>query len=79
MIFSKQFWLLYIMNAMSIMSGFFAVNNFKTYGQANGLESDTYLAMVGSAAAICNSSRFMWSWATDYLPYKFVYSLLLML
>ena len=40
MIFSKQFILMYVMNAMSIMTGFFAVNNFKTYGQANGLNSD---------------------------------------
>ena len=71
--------LLYIMNAMSIMTGFFAVNNFKTYGQANGLTNDDYLAILGSAAAICNSMRFLWSWATDYLPYKFVYSFMLCL
>ena len=32
MVCSKQFMLLYFMNAMSIMTGFFAVNNFKTYG-----------------------------------------------
>ena len=76
---SKQFLLLYFMNAMSIMTGFFAVNNFKTFGQANGLNDDSYLAIVGSAAAVCNSSRFMWSWATDYLPYRLVYSILLLI
>ena len=79
MILSKQFILIYIMNAMSIMTGFFAVNNFKTYGQANGLTNDDYLAIVGSAASVCNSVRFLWSWATDYLPYKFVYGFLLIL
>ena len=79
MMCSKQFLTLYFMNAMSIMTGFFAVNNFKTYGQANGLDNDSYLAIVGSAAAVCNSSRFIWSWATDYLPYRIVYSVLLLL
>ena len=79
MICSRQFFLLYIMNAMSVMSGYFAVNNFKTYGQANGLDNDSYLAVVGSLAAVCNSSRFIWSWATDYFPYRAVYSLLLII
>ena len=79
MILSKQFILLYFMNAMSVITGYFAVNNFKTYGQANGLDNDSYLAVVGSIAAVCNSSRFIWSWATDYLPYRFVYSILLLL
>ena len=65
------------MNTMSIMTGFFAVNNFKTYGQANGLTNDDYLAVLGSIAAVCNSIRFLWSWATDYIPYKVVYAFLL--
>ena len=30
-------------------------------------------------AAVCNSIRFLWSWATDYLPYKLVYGFLLIL
>ena len=79
MIFSRQFMLLYFMNAMSIMTGYFAVNNFKTYGQANGLTNDGYLVILGSAAAVCNSMRFLWSWVTDYLPYKIVYSFMLCL
>ena len=79
MIASKQFLLMYIMNAMSIMTGFFAVNNFKTYGQANGLDNEQYLALVGSIASICNAIRFLWSWATDYMPYKLVYGFLLTL
>jgi len=79
MICSTPFILLYVMNAMSIITGFFAVNNFKTYGQANGLTDDNYLALLGSAAAICNSIRFLWSWATDYLPYKIVYGFMLVI
>ena len=67
------------MNMMSVMTGFFAVNNFKTYGQASGLTNDNYLAVLGSVAAVCNSIRFFWSWATDYLPYKTVYAFMLCL
>lgn len=33
--------------------------------------------MLGSFAAICNSIRFLWSWATDYVPYKIVYAFML--
>ena len=29
---TRQFIVLYIMNTFSIMAGFFAINNFKTYG-----------------------------------------------
>ena len=69
--------LIYLMNAMSIMTGFFAVNNYKTYGQANGLTNDDFLAILGSIAAVCNSIRFLWSWTTDYIPYRVVYAVLL--
>ena len=79
MVFSRQFVLIYLMNTMSVMTGFFAVNNFKTYGLANGLTNDDYLAVLGSVAAICNSIRFFWSWATDYIPYKIVYAFMLCL
>ena len=32
MVLSKAFILIYIMNFFSVLSGFFAVNNFKQYG-----------------------------------------------
>ena len=31
MVLTKQFALLYLMNTCSIMSGFFIINNFKSY------------------------------------------------
>ena len=35
--------------------------------------------MIGSISAMFNACRFVWSWATDYLSYKWVYGLLLSL
>ena len=77
MVFSKQFILVYIMNVFSVISGFFAVNNFKKYGQLNGLTNENYLAALGSAAAVFNSIRFCWSMATDYFSYRLVYGIML--
>ena len=79
MIFSQPFVVAYFMNMFSVISGFFAVNNFKKYGQKNGLDSEDYLAWLGSVAAVCNSIRFIWSMATDYLSYKLVYGILLVM
>ena len=77
MVFSRPFIVAYLMNMLSVISGFFAVNNFKKYGQMNGITNENYLAWVGSIAAVFNSSRFVWSTATDYFPYKLVYGILL--
>ena len=77
MVCSEAFVLIYIMNTLSVITGFFAVNNFKPYGQKNGLTNENYLAWLGSIAAVCNSIRFVWSLMTDYLPYKTVYAILL--
>ena len=79
MVFSQPFIICYLMNMLSVISGFFAVNNFKKYGQKNGLDNENYLAMLGSVAAVCNSIRFIWSMATDYLSYKLVYGILLVM
>ena len=67
------------MSFLSIISGFFAVNNFKEYGIKNGLSDENYLAWLGSVASICNSIRFVWSFATDYVSYKAVYGFLLVM
>ena len=79
MIFSRPFLLIYFMNMFSIITGFFAVNNFKIYGQKNGLTDENYLAILGSFAAFCNAIRFLWSYATDFYSYKLVYGILLVL
>ena len=79
MVFSRQFVLIYIMNILSVFTGFFAVNNFKKYGQLNGLTNENYLAALGSVAAVFNSIRFAWSLATDYFSYQLVYSVMLVM
>lgn len=77
MVLSQPFILLYVMNTMSLISGIFAVNNFKSYGQANDITDEKFLAWVGSVAAIMNSIRFVWSAATDHFTYKSVYAILI--
>lgn len=77
MILSQPFIILYIMNTCSIFTGLFAVNNFKTYGQKNGLTNESYLGLLGSLTAVFNSIRFIWSYATDYYSYKLIYGILL--
>lgn len=79
LIFSKQFMLLYLMNSLSILTGLFAINNSKSFGQANGYKNENYLALLGSLASIFNSLRFIWSSGTDYLSYKRVYAVMLLL
>ena len=64
---------------LSVVAGFFTVNNFKRFGQLNGLTNENYLAWVGSAASVFNSIRFVWSLGTDHFPYKLVYGILLIL
>ena len=77
MVFSKPFLLIYLMNTLSLVTGIFTVNNFKTYGQKNGLTNENYLAWLGSFAAALSAIRFIWSTSTDYLSYKTVYAVLL--
>ena len=79
MILSQPFILIFIMNFLSIFSGYFAVNNFKSYGIKQGLTNENFLAWLGSIAAVCNSIRFVWSFATDYFSYKTVYGLMLVI
>jgi len=79
MVFSQQFIVIFIMNTLSVITGFFVVNNFKKYAQLSGLTNEDYLAWVGSIAAVFNAIRFLWSFATDYCSYKVVYSVLLSL
>lgn len=79
MIFSKQFLVLYIMNILSIATGFFTINNFKKFGMLNGLTNENYLAWVGSVGAVMNSMRFVWSALTDKFSYRTIYTILLVM
>ena len=77
MLLSKNFLLLYAMNAMSIFSGFFVLNQTKVYGMENGLTNDKNLALIASIGSIFNALRWVWSWMLDYYNYKQVYGILL--
>ena len=63
---------------MSIFLGFFTVGSYKVYGEEEGMKED-YLAVVGSAGAMFNSIRFIWSGLLDKYSYKKVYGSLLCL
>jgi hypothetical protein len=76
---SRQCILIYIMNFCSVTLGFYVVNEFKAYGNINGLNDDKYLSFVGSMAAIMNSCRFVWSGLLDKFTYKTVYGALLVI
>ena len=78
MLLSKPFILIYIMNSLSIFTGFFVVNQTKNYGTANNMK-DHYLTKVASVGAIFNSCRFIWSWLLDHHSYKKVYGTLLVM
>ena len=70
MLLSENFLFLYAMNAMSIFTGFFVVNQTKVYGIENGLINDKILALIASIASIFNALRWVWSWMLDYYSYK---------
>ena len=77
MLCSRQFVIIYLMNALSVLTGLFCISGFKKYAQLSGLTDEDYLAWVGSIAALCNCFKFVWSTATDYFSYKAVYSVVL--
>jgi len=79
---TRDFWLIYFMNFLSIFYRFFMVNNFKTYPENTDhpvLNDDHYLTTVGSVASVFNASRFIWSGALDKFSYKKVYGVLLII
>ena len=79
MLLSRQFLLIYLMNTMSIITGYFTVNNYKAYAGTNGIKDESYLALVGSIASFCSAIRFVWSMGTDHFTYRLVYGVMLVL
>ena len=63
---------------MSVVTGIFALSNFKAYAKTNGHDGYDFQVILSIAATGC-SLCFIWSWATDFLQYKIVYSFLLFL
>lgn len=66
MLFCKQSVVLYFVAMMTIITGFFVVNQTKTFGTLNGLNDDKYLSLIMSIGAVFNVLRFLWSWWLDY-------------
>jgi len=66
------------MSFLSIFVGFFSVGSYKVYGELAG-ENESFLAATGSAGAVFNSLRFIWSALLDKYSYKKVYGSLLCL
>ena len=75
-IMSSQFYLLFIMQFLSIFVGYFVANVFKDYGELH-IDDDRYLTIVGAVAAGWAGLRFIWAFIMQKLSYKVVYSLML--
>ena len=67
------------MSTLSVVSGYFCVNQYKAYANSNGILDEQYLSIVGSVASFCSAIRFVWSLGTDYFSYKLVYAVLLVI
>ena len=77
---SKQFWIIFAMQGLSIIFAYYVVNVYKLFGEGiPALDNDEYLTLVNSISAIFNSLRFIWSGAIDKLPFNYVYGVLLLL
>lgn len=62
------------------MFGYYTVDVYKIFGQkSSNLNNDAYLTWVGSLSSVCTSLRFVWSAILDYLPYRLIYGVLLIM
>ena len=77
MLFSKQSAVLYGSAVMTIISGFFVVNQAKNFGVLNGLNNDKDLSLIASIGALFDVMRFLWSWWLDYASFKRVFGTLI--
>jgi len=74
---TKQFWLLYIMNSLSLTFCVFYLGSSKSYAM-NIIQDDKFLSLIASIALFCGILRFLWSISFEYLSYKTTYSILLL-
>ena len=77
---SKQFWVIYSMQGLSILFAYYCVNVYKLFGEeVPALDDDAYLTLVNSVSAIFNALRFIWSGSIDKIPFRYVYGTLLLI
>ena len=74
---TKDFWMIYAMQLLSISFGYYIINTYKNFGETiPNLNDDKFLTLVSSISALFNALRFMWSGALDKLDFKKVYGFL---
>lgn len=72
---SKEFWILYTMQLLSIFYGYYMVNVYKAFGiTIPVLDNDAFLTTVNSVSSLFNSARFVWSGALDKVSFKYLYA-----
>jgi len=63
---TKDFWMIYTMQLLSISLGYYIISTYKAFGETiDVLNDDSYLTLVSSVSALFNALRFIWSGALD--------------
>ena len=74
---SKQFWVLFVMQGLSIIMCYYVVNVFAEFGEEVPVLSNVgFLTLVNSVSSVFNALRFIWSGAIDKYPFKMIYGIL---
>ena len=77
---SKQFWLLFTMQGLSIIFAYYVVDVFATFGETVPAINDVgYLTLVNSVSSVFNALRFIWSGSIDRFPFKWIYGILIVM
>jgi len=80
MIRSKQFWVLFAMQGLSILFAYYTVDVYKSFGlDVPAINDDKFLTTVGSVSSLFDAARFLWSGSLDKISFRFVYGFLLIL
>ena len=76
-----QFWIMTLMLSLSVTTGLFIASNYKFYGSTvPAINDDTYLTLVGSVCSVINAGgKMMWGALMDKLPFKRIYTFVLVL
>jgi len=74
---SKHFWVLFIMQGLSMIFCYYVVNVSTQYGiEVPALNDPDFLVLVTSISSVFNALRFIWSGAIDKYPFKAIYGIL---
>ena len=73
MVKSRQFAVLYVMAISTVYFGMFTMGAFKGFGIINNIP-ESFLVIVATIGAFCNSLRFIWGMLLDKFSFKAVYA-----